>query len=56
MRRKKIPFDEPRMATNGRVDCRDYEKGRSLGRCDGMGHYMCDTCKYRKPKKDRYER
>lgn len=35
------------------VDCKDYKKGRCLGTCDGMGHYKCDECKYRKPKKDR---
>lgn len=35
------------------VDCRDYKKGRCLGNCDGMGHYQCDVCKWRKPKKER---
>lgn len=39
--------------SHAKVDCRDYEKGRCLGNCDGMGHYQCDVCKWRKPKKER---
>ena len=35
------------------VDCKDYKKGRSLGYCDGMGHFQCDECRWRKPKKYR---
>lgn len=39
------------------IDCRDYKKGRCLGNCDGMGHFLCDECKWRKPKKRReYEK
>ena len=30
-------------------DCDDYEKGTPEGRCDGMGHYLCDECKWRNP-------
>ena len=30
------------------VDCRDYKKGRCLGNCDGIGHFQCDECKWRK--------
>ena len=29
------------------LDCDDFEKGTPEGRCDGMGHYLCDECKYR---------
>lgn len=36
-----------------KLDCTDFKKGRCVGDCDGMGHYKCDVCKFRKPKKER---
>lgn len=36
------------------LDCSDFIQGRCTGNCDGMGHYICDVCKYRKPKYKRY--
>lgn len=39
--------------SNWIIDCADFNYGKALGNCDGMGHYLCDQCKYRKPKKQR---
>ena len=29
------------------LDCDDYEHGTPEGGCDGMGHYLCNECKWR---------
>lgn len=38
------------MIINNNLDCEDFKKGRSIGPCEGMGHYLCDICKWRLPK------
>ena len=34
---------------SNRLDCSDFKKGANRGNCDGMGHYLCDECKWRNP-------
>lgn len=31
------------------LDCYSFRRGANRGNCDGMGHYLCDECKFRKP-------
>lgn len=38
---------------SNRLNCSDFKKGANRGNCDGMGHYLCNECKWRKPKKER---
>lgn len=38
------------MRIRERVDCEDYKQGRCRGNCEGMGHYQCEECRWRKPK------
>lgn len=45
-----IPTSRNTDVTNNKpsdLDCDDYEHGTPEGGCDGMGHYLCNECKWR---------
>lgn len=35
------------------VKSEDDKKGRSIANCDGVGHFKCESCKWRRLKSER---